>query len=250
MKARNDPDAWRVASEVRDQLAAKLREGGATPAVSPEVEEVVAGMHVADFPDRRDLAAIRKATPCKVLLVAVYQHRDASRVLRMALIQSATLRNMWHGSVSFSAADVALLASTPDLNRRVLKFAADHQGQQVGNGECWTLAAEALKAAGTKPAVESVFGRKLDKRDAIFPGDILQIEKARFERPGHYDTMPHHTAIIYEVRGPTAFTLIHQNFGAAGKTVSLLPIDTRELKEGAIQAFRPLPAADSPPGGR
>ena len=36
------------------------------------------------------------------------------------------------------------------LNKLVLDYAHGKLGQQVGNGECWTLAFEALKDAGAK----------------------------------------------------------------------------------------------------
>src|SRR5262249_17997601 len=73
----------------------------------------------------------------------------------------------------------------PELNRKVLKFAEDHKGEQVGNGECWTLAAEALSSAGAqRPGANGVpvyiFGRKLDSEEAILPGDVVQFEKAKF----------------------------------------------------------------------
>ena len=51
--------------------------------------------------------------------------------------------------------------------------------------------------------------------------------------------MPHHTAIVYEVLEPEKLTMIHQNFGDAGKFVSLLTIDLDRLKTGTIDFYRP-----------
>src|SRR5262249_12684357 len=73
----------------------------------------------------------------------------------------------------------------PELNSEVRKFAEDYRGKQVGNGECWTLAADALTAAGAqRPGVKgvpvSVFGRELKRGEAILPGDVAQFEKAKF----------------------------------------------------------------------
>jgi len=57
-------------------------------------------------------------------------------------------------------------SQVPATNIKVVKFAESHKGKQVGNGECWTLAAEALAAAGApRPGADGVdvfdFGRKL-----------------------------------------------------------------------------------------
>src|SRR5437660_1228712 len=44
------------------------------------------------------------------------------------------------------------------FNPKILEFGLAHVGTQVGNGECWTLAAEALDYAGAKPPSGYVFG--------------------------------------------------------------------------------------------
>jgi hypothetical protein len=125
-----------------------------------------------------------------------------------------------------------------------LEYARDHLGQQVGNGECWTLAAEALKQSGAKRDGALGFGRKLGKRDPILPGDILQFEKATFKGKNRTQTMPHHTAIVYAVQGPTVFTIAQQNTGGPdGKKASLATIDSREMVEGTVEAFRPRTSA-------
>ncbi len=241
--ARSEPEPWLVICEIRDQMAALLGREGAKPVVNPAVEDLLLGMEVTGFPDARQVAAIRKAASLDRLLVGVYMRRGAARVLRLFLVQADTRRNLWTGSVRFAEADVAIAAYVSEVNRRVVKFAADHAGQQVGNGECWTLAAEALKDAGAKLDGAYGFGRKLGKRDAVLPGDVMQFEKARFAGKGHSVSMPHHTAIVGQVDGPTVFTLLHQNYGASGKTVSRLTIDVRELKEGTMEIFRPKAVA-------
>ena len=88
----------------------------------------------------------------------------------------------------------------PDLNQKVLKFAEDHMGQQVGNGECWTLAAEALSSAGAaRPGAKGVgvydFGHKLEAGEGLLPGDVVQFEKAKFNFPA----LAHQTAVLVEM---------------------------------------------------
>src|SRR3954470_20102853 len=93
-------------------------------------------------------------------------------------------------------------AEVPRVNEKVLDYAKKKLGEQVGNGECWTLANDAVLAAGGKsspsytdsPAAgdyvwgELVYGAavkdgKLTEEGAkktIAPGDIVQYRDAKF----------------------------------------------------------------------
>src|SRR5262249_30866524 len=67
--------------------------------------------------------------------------------------------------------------SLPPLNRKVLQFARDNLGKKVGNGECATLAVEALAAAGARlPTPEEslvrAWSRRLRAEEKPLPGDI------------------------------------------------------------------------------
>jgi hypothetical protein len=117
----------------------------------------------------------------------------------------------------------------------------------VGNGECWTLAFEALKAAGAHLPGRGgygtyVFGRAVSQ-DKIVPGDVLQFMKARYEEttPGggsYTHVLPQHTAIVGEVKG-SKITLIHQNYN--GRRVTRTSIDLATRKSGSVKAYRPQP---------
>ncbi|MFP6764308.1 MAG: hypothetical protein VB858_11840, partial [Planctomycetaceae bacterium] len=93
----------------------------------------------------------------------------------------------------------APIPSSP-VARNVLRFASSQIGKQVGNGQCWTLAAEALKAAGARPAQGYTYGDEIPLQD-IQPGDILQFTRARFDEPGYWAVMgaPNHTAVVYSL---------------------------------------------------
>lgn len=108
-------------------------------------------------------------------------------------------------------------------------------------GECWTLADEALRAAGAA-RTNVGFGRALGPEEEILGGDVIQFENARFEGSYGYVTFPHHTALVERVRHGRRVTLIHQDFGAAGRIVSLLDLDLNELKQGTAVIYRPYPA--------
>lgn len=127
-----------------------------------------------------------------------------------------------------------------DVNRAIVQFALDHLGEQVGNGECWTLAAQALKAAGAQPPQKFDFGEEIGL-DALQPGDILQFTSAYFELPGAYIYLgtPDHTAIVHQAGGNQT-VLLHQNFGR--KTVSMLSLNLSTMTRGTVQAYRAIPA--------
>jgi hypothetical protein len=141
-------------------------------------------------------------------------------------------------------------AAMPALNQKVVRFARGKLGQKVGNGECWTLADQALRAAGARRPGRGgmggyVFGRALRKGETALPGDVVQFENASFTHTGpggssSTTTMPRHTAVVYRVRG-TTLTLLHQNFGG-DRTVRVGRVDLAEKKGGTVTFYRPLPA--------
>ncbi|HET9954420.1 MAG TPA: hypothetical protein VFQ61_07945 [Polyangiaceae bacterium] len=46
------------------------------------------------------------------------------------------------------------MAGGQTVNQKIQAFASSRVGQQVGDGECWTLAEQALAAAGAKTSNE------------------------------------------------------------------------------------------------
>lgn len=135
-------------------------------------------------------------------------------------------------------------SQVPELNSKVLSFAMQNQGKQVGDGECWTLAAEALAHAGAKRARGYTFGRELVKREQSLPGDIIQFNACHFEETtltgwSAFDMgWPNHTAIIQAL--PTGKTVIlHQNFGN-DRRVQSLTLDFRNMKSGSFKIYRPV----------
>jgi hypothetical protein len=130
------------------------------------------------------------------------------------------------------------------LGSRVVDFAKAHLDEKVGNGECWTLAFEALQAARARLPGRNgygvyVFGKEVRLND-LQPGDVLQMEKVRIEgSEGTTWTFPHHTVIVEKVSGKSV-TLLHQNFGGKLK-VHRLSLNLGEKTAGTIQAYRPQP---------
>jgi hypothetical protein len=133
-------------------------------------------------------------------------------------------------------------ADLPKLNAAVLAFAESKIGTKVGNGQCWTLAADALKSAGAKHANGYTFGKKLDKDAEILPGDIFQFTSAKFSgQKGNYKWTlslgdPHHTAIVGKVISKTKYEILEQNPGPVKRAT----IDFDDLKSGSWEAWRPV----------
>jgi hypothetical protein len=149
------------------------------------------------------------------------------------------------GLAQYAPAPLALVAYTTDLNTQVLNYAKNHLGVRVGDGQCATLAVEAVKAAGGKPFSQLgptgsnanyVWGRKITtltpssgSLSAIKPGDIIQFRDVSFKKVtkvtypngawtqnSSTQTYGHHTAIVEGVNSKFIY-LLQQNVGASGK---------------------------------
>jgi hypothetical protein len=151
----------------------------------------------------------------------------------------------------------------PPLNAKVLEFAREHQGKQVGDGQCLALAVEALSHAGAKRypvegAGDFVWGRRLDSTAEALPGDVLQFRDAVFKgekvtsssRRWWTHTFAHHTAVVARVRKTKKgllVTVLHQNVGPTGrdesrrKVVQETTLNMAELQPGGhVWAYRPV----------
>jgi hypothetical protein len=169
---------------------------------------------------------------------------------------------------ALASVTVALLvglapADDTALNDKVLQFARDHMGEKVGDGQCTSLAVEALRSAGAKvdPFRDDgnfVWGRQLEALKDAKPGDVLQFRDAVFRTrrrlPGggiqiSRSSYPHHTAIVAEVKGKASakvLVILHQNYEAPGQDKALKQTVQRgtlylaDLQKGGwIRAYRP-----------
>jgi hypothetical protein len=139
--------------------------------------------------------------------------------------------------------------SIPNLNSKVIEYVDSVIGKQVDRGECWDLAAAALDHAGAYMDKSNfkninVFGKVLNpEKDAIYPGDIIQIEKVKMEytkgNSVYTETMPHHTAIIYKVLEKNYFEIAHQNTSFSGRKVGISELNMDHVKKGKIIFYRP-----------
>jgi hypothetical protein len=133
--------------------------------------------------------------------------------------------------------------SIPPLNKKILTFVKSKMKKKVGTGECWDLAKFALDEAGAKWDGELIYGRKLSPDECIYPGDIIQFEKIKIKYKKGSETftesMPHHTAVIYETNSQDEVTLAHQNTGYSGKKVGTSSLRFSTIISGNYYIYRP-----------
>jgi hypothetical protein len=153
-----------------------------------------------------------------------------------------------------------ICAMDAPIGDQVVQFAHSRLGQKVGNGECTSLAAAALRECGAKrpDTIRGIWGDEIKSLRDLRPGDILQFEDAVFITHENRDdgavltltaSYPHHTAIVERVRkrGPKpVLVILHQNASVAGgdddqKIVKEWTLDMAKKRRGTVKAYRPVP---------
>lgn len=135
--------------------------------------------------------------------------------------------------------------SIPEMNKQIIDFVKSKIKTKVGTGECWDLAAEALKSVNATWNMPYVFGREVNyKYEPVFPGDIIQFEGIQLNyvinNKKYTEKMSHHTAIIFEVKDNTNFTIAHQNNGYSGRKVGVSPLELKTITRGKFKIYRPV----------
>ncbi len=130
-----------------------------------------------------------------------------------------------------------------ELNKKVVQFCLSNEGKTIDRGECWDVAAAALKYADAKPADHFDFGQKYDWRSQeIWPGDIIQFGVSKLESSGQ---MIQHTAVVLENQGNKKLKVAHQNVG--GKRFIVFEAMDFTTATGQIDFSHPvLPKGASP----
>ncbi len=154
----------------------------------------------------------------------------------------------------------------PTLGDKVLEYCKKQKGKQVGDGECGTLAAEALKEVGAKSrqkdnpnAGDYVWGdlvltvefkkdkgkvESTGKLSEVKPGDVVQFRDTTWvTRSGNVistSTATHHTAVVLAVdKNRSVIRTLHQNHNGK-KVVQEGTLSLNDLKAGWIRVYRPV----------
>ena len=153
--------------------------------------------------------------------------------------------------------------ANPDVPKQVVAFCQSHVGKQVGDGECSSLAGEALDSAGAKGITGSSpgsddyvwgdlvcvieaqgktnFDRETQARK-VKPGDIIQFRDAEFASysNGGSATSSHHTAVVVGVAGyGKQIMILQQNFGGS-RFVAKATLNVDEMRNGWMRVYHPV----------
>lgn len=153
-------------------------------------------------------------------------------------------------------------AQETPINQKIANFCLEHQGQEVGNGNCFALAYRALIDAGGEYRFRQNPGRgdyvwgdlvyyferdgsatnSVGNGGSILPGDIIQFRDCRFGGNGWWQDFEHHTAVIVGIKDDgKALIILHQ--ACDGKNfVTALTIRPEALEKGWFRVYRPLQA--------
>ncbi|VEU20843.1 DEKNAAC101776 [Brettanomyces naardenensis] len=203
------------------------------------------------------------------------KNQFAIYAFRLPDLASARMKFSWDASgsspldtlnqeVSFlpppSATKQQLLEGSKKYGEHIANWCEVREGQTVGDGECWTLAHDALaKACGKHAFISSGLNhgallvtykgaagsRKLSRirepvSDSTRRGDILQFKSCFFTYPNKSLTFgsPDHTAVVLDVRD-SQLVIIQQNQNGR-KVVSTGEIDLDNMAGGELKVFRPV----------
>jgi len=137
-------------------------------------------------------------------------------------------------------------------SEKLAKWAEARKGTLVGNGECWTLAADGLKAIGAMRSPgfwhgylllifnrdKFVYNGGLKERGVV-RGDIIQLFHGHFKSKdgGRKVAEPGHTSIIVKVDYEGVLHVLEAN-ATPDKKVVEGEYDLREMIKGEIRIFR------------
>ncbi|UXP33981.1 hypothetical protein N6H18_08485 [Reichenbachiella agarivorans] len=145
---------------------------------------------------------------------------------------------------------ISLNTDLPELNQKVVEYVDSVMGTKVDRGECWDLAAGALKYSGayfdrSSLKTISIYGRLLNpKKEEVLPGDLIQFENVELNwKDGNMTykaTMAQHTAIVYKVNEAMNYEIAHQNTGEWGKIVGVSNFRLDQVTKGKVMIYRPI----------
>lgn len=143
----------------------------------------------------------------------------------------------------------------------VIKFCQEQLGKKVGDGECGTLAVQAIASAKGKPfhefkenpgvqdfvwgeqvfVLETKDGKRVRNPADAKPkaGDVIQYRDAVFRSSRGILLLAHHTAIVGEVKSTGELVVYEQNMNGK-QQVTKGTLRPNELSGGWLRVYRPL----------
>lgn len=239
------PVYWRPHEAFGVELTAALRSAGVDAiryATDPRIASLGDGSSHFGVKEAR---LVNRADRQLLAATTLVMNRKPSVML--ALFDSERGRRIWYRKLDVPAKTLEVEANLPALSQKVRKFCLESFDSCVGNGECAELATQALKSSRATRTGVYTWGRELDDREPVLPGDIVQLELARLKTSDFSRSFPHHTAVVEEVR-PTEIVVLQQNVGPKGKIVQRDRWPTNAARDGSIVVYRPwLGSSPLPP---
>ena len=164
----------------------------------------------------------------------------------------------------------------PSLGDQVKNWAYNKMGQQVGDGECFALADQALTSNGAKTAsdfgtvtanADYTWGTSVATLADALPGDIIQFRNYKVETTTTTVTTtttkssdggtsvntqtstqtqslgrPHHTAIIWSTSGGGVVNVLEQNVDPGKKTVQNNVLNFSDSSTSSSDVSQPDPS--------
>jgi hypothetical protein len=145
-------------------------------------------------------------------------------------------------------------ANNTRYSNAIAAWCESKMGRQVGNGECWTLAHDALEAVSAMPSQSLIHGSLLYTyippaspeppggilEAGVARGDVIQLLKAHFKSKDGSQKWagdPDHTAVVTGVELNGVLRVVEQNSGGV-KVVKKGSYDMSELVKGEVRIFR------------
>lgn len=136
------------------------------------------------------------------------------------------------GPVGLDSDGGGLKKTQTSIGQQVVTYATQRMGNRHGDGQCFTLADDALKNASAKsagdygkltPDADYVWGTAVKASDAKV-GDLIQFRNYRYDRTvetknpdgsgeadDDFQERPHHTAIVEQLNDDGSVTVLEQN---------------------------------------
>ncbi len=147
-----------------------------------------------------------------------------------------------------------------NINQAVATWARGRIGQQVGAGECWDLAEQALAASGGRlsgsfgevtPNADYIWGTRITDLRQLRPGDIIQMrdftetdtgttavtfaDGSGWTEEGGSTSRGHHTVIVEsQPDAQGRVSVLEQNYGTIGRRVQRNTIYTRDFDASPV----------------
>src|SRR6185369_10312512 len=134
------------------------------------------------------------------LLIAGTLSGGGTPKLKISIWSAESTQPSWSKEYTIPAEALSLTANVPTFNKKVVEFCRSNFDKKVGGGECAQLATVALENVGAKRSGVYTWGREMDEREPVLPGDILQLELVKLKQGEFSRGFHHHTAVVEDVR--------------------------------------------------